>query len=67
MKVAEAAKVSNAAHLNIALVNELAIIFRLLGIDTLDILEAAGGVEFRLFHRAGGRSLHRRRHLLPGP
>ena len=28
--------------LNIALVNELAIIFRQMGIDTLDVLEAAG-------------------------
>ena len=44
MKVAEAAKVieNTQRDLNIALVNELAIIFRLLGIDTLDVLEAAG-------------------------
>jgi UDP-N-acetyl-D-galactosamine dehydrogenase len=44
LKVAEAAKVieNTQRDLNIALVNELAIIFRLLGIDTLDVLEAAG-------------------------
>lgn len=44
MKVAEAAKVieNTQRDLNIALVNELAIIFRQLGIDTLDVLEAAG-------------------------
>jgi len=42
--VAEAAKVieNTQRDLNIALVNELAIIFRQLGIDTLDVLEAAG-------------------------
>ena len=42
--VAEAAKVieNTQRDLNIALVNELAIIFRKLGIDTLDVLEAAG-------------------------
>jgi UDP-N-acetyl-D-galactosamine dehydrogenase len=44
IRVAEAAKVieNTQRDLNIALVNELAIIFRLLGIDTLDVLEAAG-------------------------
>jgi len=44
LKVAEAAKVieNTQRDLNIALVNELAMIFRLLGIDTLDVLEAAG-------------------------
>jgi UDP-N-acetyl-D-galactosamine dehydrogenase len=43
LKVAEAAKVieNTQRDLNIALVNELAIIFRQLGIDTLDVLEAA--------------------------
>jgi UDP-N-acetyl-D-mannosaminuronate dehydrogenase len=42
--VAEAAKVieNTQRDLNIALVNELAIIFRQMGIDTLDVLEAAG-------------------------
>jgi UDP-N-acetyl-D-galactosamine dehydrogenase len=44
LKVAEAAKVieNTQRDLNIALVNELSIIFRLLNIDTLDVLEAAG-------------------------
>ena len=44
LKVAEAAKVieNTQRDLNIALVNELAIIFRKLEIDTLDVLEAAG-------------------------
>ena len=44
MKVAEAAKVieNTQRDLNIALVNELAIIFRHVGLDTLDVLEAAG-------------------------
>ena len=44
LKVAEAAKVieNTQRDLNIALVNELAIIFRLMGIDTRDVLKAAG-------------------------
>ena len=44
LKVAEAAKVieNTQRDLNIALVNELAVIFRKLDIDTLDVLEAAG-------------------------
>ncbi|MDC0165847.1 nucleotide sugar dehydrogenase, partial [Synechococcus sp. AH-558-M21] len=44
IKVAEAAKVieNTQRDLNIALVNELAIIFHKLGLDTLDVLEAAG-------------------------
>ena len=44
LKVAEAAKVieNTQRDLNIALVNELAIIFQRLNIDTLDVLEAAG-------------------------
>jgi len=44
IKVAEAAKVieNTQRDLNIALVNELAIIFNKMGIDTLDVLEAAG-------------------------
>lgn len=44
IKVAEAAKVieNTQRDLNIALVNELAVIFKLLKIDTLDVLEAAG-------------------------
>ena len=44
IKVAEAAKVieNTQRDLNIALVNELALIFDRLGIDTLEVLEAAG-------------------------
>jgi len=44
IKVAEAAKVieNTQRDLNIALMNELAIIFEKLGIDTLDVLQAAG-------------------------
>jgi UDP-N-acetyl-D-galactosamine dehydrogenase len=44
IRVAEAAKVieNTQRDLNIALVNELAIIFSHIGIDTLDVLEAAG-------------------------
>jgi UDP-N-acetyl-D-glucosamine/UDP-N-acetyl-D-galactosamine dehydrogenase len=44
LKVAEAAKVieNTQRDLNIALINELSIIFARLGIDTLDVLEAAG-------------------------
>jgi UDP-N-acetyl-D-galactosamine dehydrogenase len=44
IRVAEAAKVieNTQRDLNIALMNELAIIFRKVGIDTLEVLEAAG-------------------------
>jgi len=44
IKVAEAAKVieNTQRDLNIALMNELAIIFDKLGIDTMDVLQAAG-------------------------
>jgi UDP-N-acetyl-D-galactosamine dehydrogenase len=44
MKVAEAAKVIENAQrdINIAFVNELAMLFDLMNIDTLDVLEAAG-------------------------
>lgn len=44
IKVAEAAKVieNTQRDLNIALMNELAVIFERMGIDTLDVLEAAG-------------------------
>lgn len=44
IKVAEAAKVieNTQRDLNIALMNELAVIFDIVGIDTLDVLEAAG-------------------------
>ena len=44
IKVAEAAKVieNTQRDLNIALINELALIFERVGIDTIDVLEAAG-------------------------
>lgn len=44
IKVAEAAKVieNTQRDINIALINELALIFNRLGIDTLEVLEAAG-------------------------
>ncbi len=44
IRVAEAAKVieNTQRDLNIALMNELALIFNKLGIDTLEVLEAAG-------------------------
>ena len=44
IQVAEAAKVIENIQrdLNIALMNELAVIFELVGIDTLEVLEAAG-------------------------
>ena len=44
IRVAEAAKVieNTQRDLNIALINEFAIIFQRMGIDTLDVLEAAG-------------------------
>lgn len=44
LKVAEAAKVieNTQRDLNIALVNELSVIFERLGIDTIEVLEAAG-------------------------
>ncbi|MGC6537346.1 MAG: nucleotide sugar dehydrogenase [Candidatus Puniceispirillaceae bacterium] len=44
MRVAEAAKVieNSQRDLNIAFVNELSVIFERLGIDTIDVLEAAG-------------------------
>src|SRR5690606_35140230 len=44
LKVAEAAKVieNTQRDVNIALINELAVIFEKLGIDTLEVLQAAG-------------------------
>ena len=44
IRVAEAAKVieNTQRDINIALINELALIFNKMGIDTLDVLEAAG-------------------------
>ena len=53
--MAEAAKVieNTQRDLNIALMNELAIIFRRLGIDTLEVLEAAGSMWHFLPFRPG--------------
>ena len=47
-KVAEAAKVieNTQRDLNIALINELAIIFKHMKIDTLDVLEAQNKMNF---------------------
>jgi UDP-N-acetyl-D-galactosamine dehydrogenase len=44
VKVAEAAKVieNTQRDINIALMNELAVVFNMIGIDTLEVLEAAG-------------------------
>ena len=51
IKVAEAAKVieNTQRDVNIALINELAIIFERLEIDTLEVLEAAETMEFLPF------------------
>ena len=69
IKVAEAAKVieNTQRDLNIALINELALIFNRLGIDTDEVLRGRGHqVEFPAVPaRAGRRPLHRRRPLLP--
>ncbi|MFT3961380.1 nucleotide sugar dehydrogenase [Propionivibrio sp.] len=55
LKVAEAAKVieNTQRDLNIALVNELSVIFDRLGIDTLEVLEAAGSKWNFLHFRPG--------------
>ena len=69
IKVAEAAKVleNTQRDLNIALMNELALICDRLGIRTADVLEAARHeVELPAVHAGPGRrTLHRRRSLLP--
>jgi UDP-N-acetyl-D-galactosamine dehydrogenase len=69
IKVAEAAKVieNTQRDLNIALVNDLAILFNKLGIDTLEVLQAAGTKwNFLPFRPGPGRwSLHQRRSVLP--
>ncbi len=61
--MAEAAKVieNTQRDLNIALINELALIFRRLGIDTQEVLEAAGTKwNFPAVPaRPGWRALHR--------
>ena len=70
IKVAEAAKVIENAQrdINIAFVNELAVIFNKMGINTLDVLEAAGTKWNFLNFRPGlvGGTLYRRRPLLLG-
>lgn len=55
LRVAEAAKVieNTQRDLNIALVNELSVIFARLGIDTLEVLEAAGSKWNFLHFRPG--------------
>ena len=71
IRVAEAAKVieNTQRDVNIALINELALIFHRLGIDTHEVLEAAGTKwNFLPFRPGPGRRpLHRRRSLLPDP
>ena len=68
IKVAEAAKVieNTQRDLNIALINELAIIFNRIGLDTEAVLQAAGTKWNFLPFRPGPRrrTLHRRRSLL---
>ena len=65
--MAEEAKVieNTQRDLNIALMNELAIIFDRIGIETLEVLQAAGtnGIP-RRSGPAGGRPLNRRRPIL---
>ena len=52
--------------MNIALINELALIFNKMGIDTEAVLKAAGTVELPAVPSGpGGRPLHRRGSLLP--
>ena len=68
IKVAEAAKVieNTQRDLNIALMNELAIVFDRMGIRTSDVL-AAAGTKWKLPEVQAGprrRSLHRRRSVL---
>jgi nucleotide sugar dehydrogenase len=69
IRVAEAAKVieNTQRDVNIALVNELAMIFNRLGIDTQEVLEAAGQqVELPAVPARPRRwPLHRRRPVLP--
>ena len=69
IKVAEAAKVieNTQRDLNIALMNELSLIFHRMGIDTTEVLEAAGTKWNFLAVPAGARRrpLHRRRPVLP--
>ena len=69
IKVAEAAKVieNTQRDINIALINELSMIFHRLGIDTEEVLKAAGTKWNFLNFKPGSRRrpLHRRRPVLP--
>ena len=70
IKVAEAAKVieNTQRDVNIALINELAIIFNKMGIDTEAVLKAAGTKwNFYRFVRAWLGALYRGRSVLPDP
>jgi UDP-N-acetyl-D-glucosamine/UDP-N-acetyl-D-galactosamine dehydrogenase len=71
IRVAEAAKVieNTQRDVNIALINELAMIFNRLGIDTLEVLEAAGTKWNFLPFRPGlvAWPLHRGGSVLPDP
>jgi 3-hydroxyisobutyrate dehydrogenase-like beta-hydroxyacid dehydrogenase len=69
IKVAEASKIieNTQRDVNIALINELSIIFERIGINTYEVLEAAGTKwNFLKFSPGlGRRPLHRHRPLLP--
>jgi UDP-N-acetyl-D-galactosamine dehydrogenase len=70
IKVAEAAKVieNTQRDVNIALINELALIFNKMGIDTEDVLKAAGQVELLTIPSGSGRrALYRGRSVLFNP
>ena len=68
--MAEAGKIieNTQRDVNIALMNELSIIFSRIGINTYDVLEAAGDeMEFlEVLSRFSGRTLHRGGSLLLG-
>lgn len=69
IKVAEAAKVieNTQRDLNISFMNELSIIFDRMGIDTREVIEAAGTKwNFEILPWASRRSLYRGRSVLPG-
>ena len=66
IRVAEAEVIENTQRdVNIALVNELALLFDRLGLDTEAVLAAAGTKWNFLPARAGGRALHRGGSVLP--
>ena len=69
IKVAEAAKVieNTQRDINISLMNELAIIFDRMGIDTREVIEAAGTKwNFHKYYPGpGGRALYQRGSVLP--